>query len=89
VDGPLLIGGDFNATIYHQQFRNVLGDTLVDATSSAAGTWPASSPPLIAAPIDHILLSAPFERVASGTWDIPDTDHRAVWIDITAPIRSD
>ncbi len=84
VDGPLLIGGDFNSTPYHQQFRNILGTTLVDGTSNLAGTWPADLPASVAAPIDHILFSSPFARVAGGTWDIPDTDHRAVWVEVTA-----
>lgn len=79
---PIIVAGDFNATPYHEEFRAVLGNRLTNATPSTAGTWPQSLPPLMSAPIDHILVSEPFLVSSSGTWDLAETDHRAVWADL-------
>lgn len=81
---PVIVAGDFNATPYHEEFRAILRDRLSDATPSTAGTWPADLPPLLGAPIDHILFSQPFSVSDSGTWDLVESDHRTVWADLVS-----
>lgn len=80
--GPVIMAGDFNSTVYHQPFRAILGNRLRDALPPTAGTWPSDVPTWMAAPIDHILFSDPFEATASGTWDLEGSDHRTVWADL-------
>jgi endonuclease/exonuclease/phosphatase (EEP) superfamily protein YafD len=79
--GPVIIGGDFNATLDVPQFRALLVDGYRDAAAqSGAGmvrTYPSDSgvPPLIG--IDHIVVSS---AVATSvqTLAVPGSDHRAV-----------
>ncbi|MCP2162593.1 putative conserved protein YafD, endonuclease/exonuclease/phosphatase (EEP) superfamily [Williamsia serinedens] len=82
VDGPVVVGGDLNATHDHAAFRDLLGDDLVDAgAASRSGplpTYPAHKtwiPPLIG--IDHVLLrGVRAERVR--TIPLPGSDHRGL-----------
>jgi endonuclease/exonuclease/phosphatase (EEP) superfamily protein YafD len=79
--GPVIVGGDFNATLDVPQFRALLVDGYRDAgTQAGAGivrTYPSDSavPPLIG--IDHIVVSS---AVATSlqTLEVPGSDHRAV-----------
>lgn len=84
-DGLLIMGGDFNATRYHQPFRSIMNAGLSDALSTDAGTWPSDLPAAIAAPIDHILFRAPLAVLDSGVWTIDSSDHRTVWADLDLP----
>lgn len=81
-EGPVIVGGDLNATHDHAAFRDLLGDDLVDAgAASRSGplpTYPAHKtwiPPLIG--IDHVLLrGVRAERVR--TIPLPGSDHRGL-----------
>ena len=89
LDGPVVVGGDLNATDDHAAFRDLLGDDLVDAgAGSRSGplpTYPAHKrwiPPLIG--IDHVLLrGVRAERVV--TVRLPGSDHRG----LVATVRVD
>jgi endonuclease/exonuclease/phosphatase family metal-dependent hydrolase len=35
--------------------------------------------------IDHVYVSDQIEVLASGTFEIPGSDHRGVWADLAAP----
>ena len=82
VDGPVIVGGDLNATHDHAAFRDLLGDDLVDAgarsRSGPLPTYPAHKrwiPPLIG--IDHVLLrGVTAHRVI--TMPLPGSDHRGL-----------
>ncbi|MEH3157214.1 MAG: endonuclease/exonuclease/phosphatase family protein [Gordonia paraffinivorans] len=82
VHGPVIVGGDLNATHDHAAFRDLLGDDLADAgASSRSGplpTYPAHKrwiPPLIG--IDHVLLrGVRAERVRTVV--LPGSDHRGL-----------
>lgn len=80
-DIPAVVGGDFNATYSHAQFRALLSGRFQDAADqSGAGrvrTYPADrqSPPLVA--IDHILV-ADGTAVAFESVELPGADHLAV-----------
>lgn len=78
---PRILAGDFNATLDHHAFREVLDLGFVDAADAAGAglgaTWPVGRRvPGIA--IDHVVVprSVKVERFEVET--IPGTDHRAV-----------
>lgn len=87
--GPRMLLGDFNATHFHRQFRDILAAGPVsDSTAGIGGTWPSSVPPWAGAQIDHILTSSDFTTSAAGSWDIEGSDHRAIFADLNlAPPR--
>lgn len=88
-DGPVIAAGDYNATVDHAQFRDLLGDGFSDAADDAGEGYLPSYPndrwygPVIG--IDHVLL-----RDATGTsartLELPGSDHRALLVDV-APRR--
>ncbi|QHT56041.1 endonuclease/exonuclease/phosphatase family protein [Cellulomonas sp. H30R-01] len=77
-----IVAGDLNATLDHPGLRS-LGpcvDAARAAGAGAQGTWPASAPTLLAAPIDHVLVDGRRWRVTSVDV-LPATggsDHRPV-----------
>ena len=85
---PAIVGGDFNATYDHAQFRAMLSgrfdSAVVQAGAGHLVTYPTDKwwPPLVG--IDHILIAGG-HAVAVETLDIPGADHRA----LTASIRLD
>ncbi|WP_280425352.1 endonuclease/exonuclease/phosphatase family protein [Nocardia carnea] len=83
---PAIVGGDFNATYDHAQFRAMLsgrfGDAAVQAAAGHLVTYPTDKrwPPLVG--IDHILIAGG-HAVTVETLDLPGADHRA----LTASVR--
>ncbi|MFT7024375.1 MAG: endonuclease/exonuclease/phosphatase (EEP) superfamily protein YafD [Rhodococcus sp. (in: high G+C Gram-positive bacteria)] len=80
-DGPVIVGGDFNATFDHKLYRNLLTgsyrDAAIEVGAGHLATYHADMriPPLIA--IDHILVrGAAVTEV--GTVDLPGSDHRGL-----------
>lgn len=88
---PVVVSGDFNATLDHAQFRGLLTGGFHDGAEQAgAGFLPTCPtdrffPPLL--PIDHILT-----RVAAATsvrtLPLAGSDHRALIAHLTIPARS-
>ncbi|WP_063126926.1 endonuclease/exonuclease/phosphatase family protein [Nocardia fusca] len=80
-DRPVLVGGDFNATYDHAQYRALAAGRFADAAVQAGGghlvTYPTDKrwPPLVG--IDHI-LTAGGRAVAVETVGLPGADHRAL-----------
>ena len=85
---PAIVGGDFNATYDHAQYRAMLSDRFNDAVEQAGAghlvTYPTDKPwpPLVG--IDHILV-AEGRAVAVETVELLGADHRA----LVAQIRLD
>lgn len=54
----VVLAGDLNATLDHPQLRELSPclDVARAVGAGARGTWPASAPSLLAAPIDHVLV---------------------------------
>ena len=87
--GPLVMAGDFNATLDHGPMRTLLGLGLADAARQAnAGwqpTWPSGphhgrSVPyrLGGVAIDHVLVSKDFSTISTSTHHVDGSDHRAL-----------
>lgn len=80
-DRPVLVGGDFNATYDHAQYRALSSGRFADAAVQAGAghlvTYPTDKrwPPLVG--IDHI-LTAGGRAVAVETVGLPGADHRAL-----------
>jgi len=87
-DRPAIVGGDFNATYDHSQYRAMLSGRFDDAAVQAGAghlvTYPTDKwlTPLVG--IDHILVAGG-RAVAVQTVDLPGADHRA----LVAQIRLD
>ncbi|MET3803736.1 endonuclease/exonuclease/phosphatase (EEP) superfamily protein YafD [Nakamurella sp. UYEF19] len=84
-----IVAGDFNATVDHEDLRDVSPgfDAAVRASRGAEGTWPARVPPVFAAPIDHILLHGRFSVLGTRTVRVGGSDHRAVIARLTGTAR--
>ncbi|MGQ7295076.1 endonuclease/exonuclease/phosphatase family protein [Quadrisphaera sp. KR29] len=76
-----VVAGDFNATLDHPALRDL--GPCVDAAAAAGagglGTWPASVPALLSAPIDHVLVDERAWRVLSAeVVTVGASDHRGL-----------
>lgn len=92
--GNLVMAGDFNSTLDH--YRDLatedgatLGacyDAALASDNGAVGTWPASLPGLLGAPIDHVMATANWRfsgmRVVESV-DGEGSDHRPVLAQLT------
>ncbi|MDV8068825.1 endonuclease/exonuclease/phosphatase family protein [Rhodococcus sp. IEGM 1366] len=79
---PTIIAGDFNSTLDHKQFRDVLHLETADAARQAgrsyARTFPAdwSLPPFTA--LDHILVPKPLRATDFRTVRVTGSDHLGI-----------
>ncbi|MDQ0613356.1 endonuclease/exonuclease/phosphatase (EEP) superfamily protein YafD [Microbacterium sp. W4I4] len=84
--GDFILAGDFNATLDHMASFGSDGGTMgrchdvASATGNGtAGTWPASVPSLLGAPIDHVMASDNWQATGSLVLDdAGGSDHRAL-----------
>lgn len=88
--GPYrVLVGDFNASLDHAEFRDLVDRGYVDAGDvtgkGLVPTWPANRrmPPLIT--IDHVLADERLSVTAYEVHDVPRTDHRAVFAELRLP----
>ncbi|WP_299039093.1 endonuclease/exonuclease/phosphatase family protein [uncultured Pseudokineococcus sp.] len=79
-----VVAGDLNATADHAVVQRSGCTPAATAGASAPGTWPASLPPALAAPIDHVLADEEAWRAVTAVLDdVGGSDHRA----LTAVLR--
>lgn len=87
-DAVILLG-DFNASLDHREFRQVLGAGYRDAAQSTGHslvpTWPENSPIPPFVTIDHVLTNSKLAAGGYGTIAVPKTDHAAVWATLSVP----
>ncbi|WP_030661176.1 endonuclease/exonuclease/phosphatase family protein [Streptomyces rimosus] len=83
---PLIVAGDFNSSQDHAAFRAVLDTGLRDGARLAGlprtPSWPAWTTPVLGVQIDHVLVSDALRPRAAHFLDLPDTDHRALVVDL-------
>jgi endonuclease/exonuclease/phosphatase (EEP) superfamily protein YafD len=89
-DSPLILAGDFNATLDHAQFRHLLHRGYVDVASQAGNglvpTWgpqPGRRPTLLA--IDHVLIDRRCAALATSAHRLTGSDHRALYAELRLP----
>ncbi|MQA05671.1 MAG: hypothetical protein GEV07_24130 [Streptosporangiales bacterium] len=73
--------GDVNATLDHEPLADLGGcvDAADAAGAGSAGTWPASAPAAIAAPIDHVFVPrASWLVLGTAARVVDGSDHRAL-----------
>ena len=82
---PLLLIGDYNATMYHPRFDDLLDTGLTDAHSARGtgltGTWPRDKPfpPLLR--IDHALSSKELVPIKATYGKGTGSDHRPIIVE--------
>jgi endonuclease/exonuclease/phosphatase (EEP) superfamily protein YafD len=88
--GPVrLLLGDFNATLDHAPLRALIGSGYRDAASVVGAgfvpTWPYDGRLLPKTTIDHVLADQRIGVRRVSAYPIPDTDHRALFAELTLP----
>jgi endonuclease/exonuclease/phosphatase (EEP) superfamily protein YafD len=89
-DSPLMVAGDFNATLDHGEFRRLLRPGYADAASQAdnglSPTWgpqPGRRPALLAT--DHVLTDRRCAVLSTSAHLLPGSDHRALYAELRLP----
>ena len=89
-DPPVVLAGDYNATLDHAQFRRLLHLGHVDAASQVGNglvpTWgpePRGRPALLT--IDHILIDPRCAVLVTSAHELPGSDHRALYAEFRLP----
>ncbi|GAA3794338.1 endonuclease/exonuclease/phosphatase family protein [Streptomyces coacervatus] len=84
---PMILAGDFNASQDHAAFRRTLDTGMRDTARltdhDRTPSWPSRTAPPFGAQIDHVLVSRDFSANSTRFLNLPDTDHRALLVDIT------
>ncbi len=89
-DTPVILAGDFNATLDHAQFRRLLRLGYADAASQVGNgldlTWgpePTGHPALLT--VDHVLVDARCAALATSVHRLPGSDHQALYAKFRLP----
>ena len=92
-DTPVILAGDFNATLDHAQLRRLLRlghqDAALQAGNALIPTWrpePRGCPALLA--IDHILIDPRCAVRATSVHQLPGSDHRALYARLRLPAQA-
>ncbi len=87
---PRVLAGDFNATIDHAAFRDVLRLGYADAARQAGNaltpTWGLPGKGAVLT-LDHVLVDRSCAVLACSVHAVPGSDHRAVYAAIQLPER--
>jgi endonuclease/exonuclease/phosphatase (EEP) superfamily protein YafD len=86
--GPVVLAGDFNATLDHRPMRRLLSAGFADAARQANSgwdpTWPGAGDADGGLPfglhlltLDHV-LTRQYSAISTRTYTIPQSDHRAL-----------
>jgi endonuclease/exonuclease/phosphatase family metal-dependent hydrolase len=84
-----VLAGDFNASLDHRAFRELLDRGYVDAADQLGRgltpTWPnfRPMPPIIS--IDHVVADRRVAVRDVEVVDVPGTDHRGVFAELRLP----
>jgi endonuclease/exonuclease/phosphatase (EEP) superfamily protein YafD len=86
--GPVIVAGDFNATLDHSVFRDAISgcqDSAERTGDGLVGTWPSRLPRWLGPQIDHVLVGGGITPETFSVYDIPGSDHRAVLTRLLLP----
>jgi endonuclease/exonuclease/phosphatase (EEP) superfamily protein YafD len=86
--GPVIIAGDFNATLDHSVFRAAIQgctDAAERTGEGLVGTWPTRLPRFLGTQIDHVLVTGGITAETLSVRDVPGSDHRAVLTRLRLP----
>ena len=87
---PRVLAGDFNATLDHAAFRDVLrlgyADAALQAGSALTPTWGSPGKGAVLT-LDHVLADRSCAVHACSVHVVPGSDHRAVYAEIQLPER--
>ena len=87
---PRVMAGDFNATLDHAAFRDVLDLGYADAARQTGNaltpTWGLPQTGAVLA-LDHVLVDQSCAVLACSVHAVPGSDHRAVYATIQLPER--
>jgi endonuclease/exonuclease/phosphatase family metal-dependent hydrolase len=87
---PRVLAGDFNATLDHAAFRDVLrlgyADAALQAGNALVPTWGPPGKGAVFA-LDHVLVDRSCAVLACSVHVVPGSDHRAVYAEIQLPER--
>jgi len=89
-DGPCILAGDFNATLDHAQFRQLLRRGYADAASQAghglSATWgPHRGRGLTLLALDHVLTGRRCAVLTTSAHRLAGSDHRALYAELRFP----
>ncbi|HEV2088638.1 MAG TPA: endonuclease/exonuclease/phosphatase family protein [Cryptosporangiaceae bacterium] len=86
---PLVLAGDFNASLDHSLFRRLVDLGYVDAAAAVGAglvpTWPWDGSWLPPVTLDHVLTDGRAIVRDFEAHEVPGTDHRAVVADLRLP----
>jgi endonuclease/exonuclease/phosphatase (EEP) superfamily protein YafD len=89
-DPPVVLAGDFNATLDHAQLRRFLRLGYVDAASQVGRglvpTWgpePNGRPAMLV--VDHVLVDRRCAVLTTSAHRVPGSDHRALYAELRLP----
>ncbi|GAB2625213.1 endonuclease [Paractinoplanes abujensis] len=87
---PVVLLGDFNATLDHSPLRELIASGYRDAADTTGkgliGTWgPYDGDPIPPVTIDHVLVDKRIGVRETSVHRIPRSDHRAVIAGLTVP----
>jgi hypothetical protein len=86
--GPVIIAGDFNATLDHSVFRSATtgcSDAAAQRGDGLVPTWPTWLPDWLGPQIDHVIATIPITAESFDVREIPGSDHRAVIARLRVP----
>jgi endonuclease/exonuclease/phosphatase (EEP) superfamily protein YafD len=86
--GPVIVAGDFNATLDHSVFRSAItgcADAAEQAGEGLTASWPTRWPRWFGPQIDHVLVTGGVTAEALSVHDVPGSDHRAVLTRLRLP----
>ena len=87
--GPVIVAGDFNATLDHSICREgVTGcaDAAAETGEGLVATWPTRFPRWFGVQIDHVLVTGGITAENTTVHDVPGSDHRAVVTRLRLPV---
>jgi endonuclease/exonuclease/phosphatase (EEP) superfamily protein YafD len=90
-DLPVVLAGDYNATLDHAEFRRLLRRGYVDAASRVGRgltpTWgpePTAGRPALLA-FDHVVIDPRCAVLATSAHPLPGSDHRGLYAELRLP----